>query len=370
MAFNVKDAPFNAIGDGSGVDDTAAIQAALDAAAANGRGGKVIIPDGIYFTSAPLNINGIGITFEGEGAGDKASPFGDSVLGPTTIIGTHTFGPVLRVWNRHCAVLGMRLDADEARQAAAFNVQSSGLRIEANDDAAGRCDGTYIDDVYAVDQPGDAILFGGGTVVGSVLSRSGGTDCKGHGIVVDGGDRTGRLNKINPGIMEIVQCRVHRVQGNALALGSPSSDAPGVPTMPYRIHIQNFECFHVGDSAAYGDQAVWAFGENLVFDQCAFGGSSVDGTQKQRTGIYIAGRTIRLNACRYIGTERIATVGQRTNLGTRDVIFDGVNVSGPAPALNPAIVVTTGAKGVKVRSFAQNDVASWVTGVADLDIIT
>src|SRR5229473_5872490 len=70
QTFNVKDQ--GAKGDGT-TDDTAAIQAALDAAKAAGRGSKVFIPEGTYIVSAPagidtmLWINGGGITVYGQG---------------------------------------------------------------------------------------------------------------------------------------------------------------------------------------------------------------------------------------------------------------------------------------------------------------
>lgn len=59
---NVKD--YGALGDGT-ADDTAAIQAAIDAAFAHG-GGIVCVPAGTYMTSAPIEMK-TGVFLEGEG---------------------------------------------------------------------------------------------------------------------------------------------------------------------------------------------------------------------------------------------------------------------------------------------------------------
>ena len=53
-AANVRQSPFNATGDGSS-DDRAALQSAIDAAAAVG-GGTVFVPAGVYRVTAPLRL--------------------------------------------------------------------------------------------------------------------------------------------------------------------------------------------------------------------------------------------------------------------------------------------------------------------------
>ena len=74
--INIKDAPYNAKGDGS-TDDTAAIQAAVNAAYAaggggTGRGAVVVFPEGVYVTSSiAAHYN---LTYEGYGATLKTPP--------------------------------------------------------------------------------------------------------------------------------------------------------------------------------------------------------------------------------------------------------------------------------------------------------
>jgi hypothetical protein len=64
--FNVKDQEFGAVGDGS-TDDTAAIQAAIDAAEAATYRGLVFLPPGNYAITSPLTIRAHNITLAGAG---------------------------------------------------------------------------------------------------------------------------------------------------------------------------------------------------------------------------------------------------------------------------------------------------------------
>ena len=79
--INVK-TDFGAAGNGV-ADDTAAINAACAAATASG-GEKIFLPKGVYRITAPIIIDGVGTTLEGEGAGDKAAQFGNGPVGPAT----------------------------------------------------------------------------------------------------------------------------------------------------------------------------------------------------------------------------------------------------------------------------------------------
>lgn len=87
--YNVKSAPYNAVGDGSN-DDTAEIQAAINACQDSTRGGVIYFPPGIYAISSGLthgngSSTGAGVastkavcSFEGAGAGDDAISSGSA----------------------------------------------------------------------------------------------------------------------------------------------------------------------------------------------------------------------------------------------------------------------------------------------------
>lgn len=81
--INVRKAPYNATGNGS-TDDTAAIQAAITAAASTG--GTVYLPAGSYLLngSNPLNLSGA-VTLQGAGHGATSIRIGSSFTGSSAI---------------------------------------------------------------------------------------------------------------------------------------------------------------------------------------------------------------------------------------------------------------------------------------------
>jgi hypothetical protein len=382
MAINIKDGPYNAVGDGI-ADDYAAIQQAfIDAAQA--RQQRVIAPYGKYRYTQQLDLAGVGIEVVGEGSGDKVAPFGTNAMAPTSFLADYESGAGLRIWQRNCSIKGIQFDSSEARKAAPFNVASAGIRVEPVDGENERVDWTYLEDVWCIGHPGDGIMFSGGEMVRSGIRQSGATNCKGHGIAIDA-LRTLRVARDRPGQMFVEDCYIQRCHGNGLVIGSPAIDTAGLGTLPYRMRVVNLEAIRLGTVGGprYGAQAVWAYGENMRFIECGFGGTDIDGVNGHLAGIYVAGRDIRLLDNRYIQTNRGVSVGSRALLSTKDVIIDGVSVSqdSPAPAqLNPFCVIQgnapgiSGATGIKIRAHATSEVLNWVAsgmspGVATLDII-
>ena len=133
---SVKDAPFNAKGDydygtGTGTDDTAAIQAAINHCITNGR--RLFFPKGIYKVTATLNMDYTGVTadptqtngrnrisLEGEGGGATAlfGTFAGAILnyqgGTSGSAGVHSFfnmrGIGLHNGTRNAGSIGIKMD--------------------------------------------------------------------------------------------------------------------------------------------------------------------------------------------------------------------------------------------------------------------
>lgn len=105
---NVRD--FGAVGDGA-TDDTAAIQAAIDAFPAGG--GTVFLPPGIYQTYAPLNINHSGINL-----------FGSSRVGSVIRNGAST---LLSINGEHWAWEHLTLQSSAGHTVEAVSVDQSSI---------------------------------------------------------------------------------------------------------------------------------------------------------------------------------------------------------------------------------------------------
>ncbi len=101
MPINVKDSPYRAAGNGW-ADDTGAIQAAINAAAA---GNTVHLPAGRYNISAPLHWTAADICLEGDG-GTKIAPMPGFKGAAAILVGgvTPTLNPTYRAAIRNISV--------------------------------------------------------------------------------------------------------------------------------------------------------------------------------------------------------------------------------------------------------------------------
>lgn len=114
--YNVRDPQFGATGNGS-TDDTAALQAALEAAYTSG-GGVVYVPEGIYLISQTLQI-GSNTTLKGAGTGAATIRCKASSLSGFLQVGTNTGAPMLGTWgtvaqSRIQVGPGITLDGNQA----------------------------------------------------------------------------------------------------------------------------------------------------------------------------------------------------------------------------------------------------------------
>lgn len=129
--INVTDPPYRAVGNGT-VDDTIAIQSAIDAASAlnGGKGGIVNFPSGTYLISATLWIK-TGVRLIGEGTGAHTqNGSGDPLMG-TTILWSSTAStpastPMIRIKSDPLP------DKDDANQMHGYVYHADVLDLQLN----------------------------------------------------------------------------------------------------------------------------------------------------------------------------------------------------------------------------------------------
>lgn len=341
---------YGATGDGA-TDDTAAIQAAIDAASAAG-GGTVYLPSAAveYKTSDVLLMDHANVRLVGAGGINF-----NNTAPPTTIRATHTDGPVIRIGKMACGVSMLRIDSDATRAAAAAG-SNYGIWCEPLADTGSGAERTShlrFDQVHIRQQPNDGLILVG-QVVGTLLTQCRSDQNGGHGYCIDRGKRTGRTNEVEPGIVTFINCRAEENGGHALAAGNPDDVAGELPC--YRIVLDNFECFENCHDAAvrYSNFQVFLYGENCEVRNSGFGGANVDGTPESHGGIEICGGMNRLVANRYISTNQPVFVNKRTAIPTVDVLVDGLKLVNSSIVHNTAVLAAAGCDGVRVRINGQS----------------
>jgi len=220
-SVSVKD--FGATGDGT-TDDTAAIQAAIDATELSNTG-IVHFPPGNYKISATLTLSDIGVILRGNGG----------ISSITKITATHTTGPAIRIKQRSCGVEGIAIDSDATRYAATVT-DGHGIHYEYNDIAGQSMSRGKFYDVFITKQPLDGIHIAGGFESG-LIEQVTVADCKRHGFVLDDGTRSARTNKdLAPFQFTLFNARAIECGGNALLLG-----ASGETLTTQNGYFNNFE---------------------------------------------------------------------------------------------------------------------------------
>lgn len=348
---------------GSGGDDYAGIQAAIDYAESIG-GGVIKLSAKDYTVSNVLLIDSPGVSLIGEGFQVGYTPndwLGVSATkGSTKIIADHNLGAAVRIKTNDTTLEEMTITSTSARMAGSAGTAKepcAGVFIAGPDLAGGLgfCQRNKMRNVCVSYHPNHGVL-GSGDCAYTQLEMVHVNFCKGHGFVFDRRILTNRVNSIELGLINMWYCRSHDNEGHMLAIGHP--DDINLPA--YRVRVVSLEGFRNGSVPAklYAPYSIFAFGENIHFENCAPGGLDATGAPAIG-GIWIGGRENKLINNRYIlvtqpvyvGVGNLFNAGTTGGLSTRGIEIDGMVLSGSTPFSN-AVEVHNKAQGVKVKLYA------------------
>lgn len=345
---------YGATGDGT-TDDTAAIQAAIDAVEAGGRG-IVFLPAGDYRTTATLTVTVKGVKLIGEGAGRSK------------ITADHSAGPVVRIMNFFSGVRALTIDASTARKEGAAG-SNYGILMEPVDAPSGQAKFCQFDYLDVRDQPSHGIALVAGFMATDVAHCNIWHN-KGHGVIIDNGTLTGRTNKARPGGIKIESCVIQDNVGHGIVAGGADSNQ----NYAYRLHIENVDLFRNALVAGVrrAEANVWLFCESSLLTLNAFGGFSGSGGVTPATaGLWIAGKSNTVLNNRFVQvTPNAITVGNITEFPTEGITIDELIVTGPEQvSLDPAIVTAAGASRVTARTLT-NDFITTLIVYSESDVRT
>jgi len=335
---------FGAIGDGVH-DDTQAIINAIAYAESGTGGNTVYFPKGQYLTSAAIETNAIGTILKGAGPVS------------TRILASHANGDVIRLKRQYNAIEEMELNSTGARSGAT-NTDGFGLRLEYEDipettDVRTRM--CTVRHMVVLNQPATGIYFVGPSTGASRIESCRIKDNRGHGIVLDRGFLSGRVNKstvATPGVMNIENVMLQNNAGHGLACGNPA-DTASTPSL--RVFADNMECTDNATDAAvrFSNDQVWLLGTNHEVRTSVF---QADGTGG---GIRVDGRNYHIKNNRFINLVYSVYVDNAGTLQTQGIYIDGMTVLDLAQ--DPAVVVASGADKVRVGNLLQSNVTSVIT---------
>jgi len=331
---------YGATGDGS-TDDTAAIQAALDAVGS----GAVYLPPGNYVTTATLNLNVSGQQLLGSGRGG------------CTILANFRGGAVIKITASRCSVTDLAISSlagSARRTASAFGKTAPDATVDGNSEdygilfqeGASVMTFSHLARLEITNQPSDGIVWYGEGAC-TVFDAVNITYCGGHGMYFDEGGRAS-LSLGRPGIVDIKNCLVQQCWGHGIALATEGSNTC------YRFNLINCEVYSncLGDGGT-NQPTFYSSLEAAIAGRCQNFRMELGAVGVCDTGILLGTTTV----AEIIGTRFITctTYGTYINPGC-----SRVRISMPFYDPDP----TTG---IRVRETCDNVV---VDGILDGDLTT
>jgi hypothetical protein len=358
--ISVKD--FGAVGDGT-TDDTAAIQAAINAA--SGGNSTVYIPDGVYRITSGLTIPDDGITIEGQGFGRSLSV--SENIG-TRILADFTSGWVITCLQACFTLRDIEIyGSDSVRWASAGSVDGTKGAIYIRDGVT-----SLLERVLIYQEPGIGIYMSH-ECPSSKLTQVTVEYCKGHAYYVDDGALTDSSGYTECGIITFDSCRAARVDCCALFAGDPN-DESGTGLAAYRLYLINCEFFFCGGNTAlssHADYVIKLYADNSTIvgsavsspDGQAGGNSSTQGTLSSdgtttatlTMGVYVDGRSNQILNNRYI---RVADPAVEIAATATNSVVNGVECRHSSGTdFSTAIKLNSGADGVSISNVGTSQVA-------------
>jgi len=358
----------------SSFDSTEAFQTALD------NNNRVLVPSGIYRTTAPIVMQRYGQELIGVNGTYQSQ-----------ILADHLLGPVINIINGAAKVENLFVDASASRRAGADNTLNCGILIgkiptsssisalplayQANlhasySSTAGNFTSCLVQRTIVNRQPGAGVVMAGGGA-NTRFEQVSANYCKSYGFLFDDGSYLARAVALldRAGIITLDDCRAVECGGAGLNLSAHFSGTS------FRIIINNMELFDNAWNttlAAYDDAQAVLRGQNIIFNGCGFSDNRYAATTMAdggpRTaksnygdGVRVLGLSsqIEFNNCRYLQLSRdgyIEGVVESPTLGV--YVRDGY--SAPVPVKSVGWEVTSYVSGVDITL---SDRSNYITPV-------
>ena len=307
---------YGALGDGV-IDDTTAIQAAIDAAGT----GIVFFPAGTYLVTSTLTVSTQGAQLIGIG----------STAGFVRFTVDHSSGPGLLITKGQVVLKDFEVVGSAARKAGAAG-SNYGIQLEGPDEEPASLTRQYWRGISSRDHPNHGFVIVG-TVNHSMFDQLDARDNGGHGLIIDDGTTTSRSNVQQPGLCSFRHLTSTGNGGHGLAIGHPSQ---AFAQIPLRVRVVGYDGGPNSTDAGvrFTTDDAYVFGTNVDITMSASAGAGY--------GFRLMGRNVRLINSRIVGAlTRGVTVASHATADTRGVVIENLRMVTDT-SLDPAIVVDSG----------------------------